>query len=444
MTSLIKRASVALLAIIVALSLSIPVLSFADDGSRSAASPSAAAEPTGDNGNLPSAGSEPDAASTTPADDCTVTLEYYENIIYEEPGIPPNAEGRYLLGTRVLTGLQEGTELDTWDYVVDIPGYFFFDAWPGHLTVSTDPDRNVIQLFYFRYSNYAYTVNYYLMTDADLAADTWSEALAPDTVAFYKLGSETIENQPYGKLVEGDAYEYKLDGAYVVDTYPAEIRVGVAPDNDTLNVLYVPESTILPDDIEIPDGIFDTETVDTPNAKPPTLPDDEIFDEDGITAVLPDKGPASGDTGDSNPKPEDSASGSNGAADDSDGSNTIAVPGAGTMTKEQIDELFRDFLGARTDEGVMEITDEMLENPVDPAIAKRIADAYTTGYENGAAAAKARCAPSLADHIICIIIMIILAVLAIVGFTLYARTRRKLKQLQEQLPTPEPPIDPLE
>ena len=442
MTGLMKRAAVVLLAIVMALSLSIPVFSFADEGSQSAASPASAAAPSGDSGNAGDADGSSTAAAT-PADDCTVTLEYYENVIYEEPGIPPNAEGRYLLGTRVLTGLQEGTELDTWDFVVDIPGYFFFDAWPGHLTVSTDPDSNVIKLFYFRYSNYSYTVNYYLMTGADLTADTWSEALAPEAVAFYKLGSEVVEDQPYGKLVEGDAYEYKLDDTYVVDTYPAQIRVGVTPDNDTLNVLYVPSSTNLPDEFEIPDGIIDTGTADTPNAKPPTLPDDETFDKDGITAVLPDREPASGDTGGDGAASGSTGSG-NGAADGSSGSDTVAVPGAGTMTKEQIDELFRDFLGAQTDEGVMEITDDMLENPVDPAIAKRIADAYTTGYENGSAAAKAQCAPSLADHIICIIIMIILAILAIVGFALYARDHRKLKQLQEQIPTPEPPIDPLE
>ncbi len=475
MTSLMKRASVALLAIVVAFSLCLPALSFADSSGQSAAadSSSAAAASSGSAASGSSAaatdgnGDGSDAAATTPADDCIVTLEYYENVISEEPGIPPDENGRYLLGTRQLTGLQEGTQLDTWDYVLDLTGYFFFDAWPAKLTVSTDPADNVIQLFYFRYSNYSYTVNYYLMTGADLAADSWSEALAPDKVEFHKLGSEVVENQPYGELVEGDAYEYKLDGAYVVDTYPPDIRVGVTPDNNTLNVLYVPQTTTLPDDIEIPDEVIDPGTVDTPNAKPPAMPNDETFDKDGITAVLPNKKPVSNevgtDSGSSAAKPAGTATPS--GSDTSDqGDATVEVPGVGAMTEEQIDELFRDFVGAESDEGVMEITDEMLANPVDPAVAKRIADAYITGYDNGTAAAEARCAPSITDHIICIIIMIILALLALIGFILYGREHGKLKRLQEaqdqaaagagataaaaraEAPSeqPAPPIDPLE
>ena len=42
------------------------------------------------------------------------------------------------------------------------------------------------------------------------------------------------------------------DGTYVVDTYPSEIHVGVNPDDNVINVLYVPDSANLPDDIEIP------------------------------------------------------------------------------------------------------------------------------------------------------------------------------------------------
>lgn len=444
MSSFMKKASAALLAVVVALSLSVPVLSFADSSSGSAASDSAAsAQPAGSGNSAESdaaaSGDSADSSEdgTTPADDCVVTLEYYENVTYEEPGIPPNADGRYLLGTRQITGLQAGTQLNTWDYVLNLTGFFFFDAWPAKLTVSTNPDENIIQLFYFRYNNYSYTVNYYLLTGADLNADSWSEALAPEEVEFHKLGSEVIENQPYGELVEGDAYEYKLDGTYVVDSYPAEIRVGVEPDNNSLNVLYVPQSSKLPEDVVIPDEIVDAGTAGSPNAKPPSLPNDETFDKDGITSVLPNKKPASNDT---NSTATDSAD----ATDP--GSEIVTIPGAGTMTKAEVDELFQDFVGAQSDEGIMEITDEMLANPVDPEVAKRIADAYTTGYENGTAAAEAQCAPSITDHIICIIIMIILAVLAIIGFALYGRDHRKLKQLQEQgqNPTPEPPIDPLE
>ncbi len=206
----------------------------------------------------------------TAADDCTVTLEYYENVPYDEfdPMFPPNEEGRFLLGTRVLTGLHEGDFIRTVDYIANIPGYFFFDAWPARLTVSTNPAENVIKLFYFKRYESEYTVNYYIMTGADLAADTWSGALATGDVDFYKMGSQTFHNKRFLSLINGDAYEYKLDDMYVVDSYPAQIRLGLNADDNVLNVLYVPALTNLPTETPVPD---DTNAPD--NTLPPTAPD---------------------------------------------------------------------------------------------------------------------------------------------------------------------------
>ena len=53
------------------------------------------------------------------------------------------------------------------------------------------------------------------MENADLTADNWKDALAPDDVKFVKMGSETFTDQRFDKLVKGDAYEYKIDGTYV-------------------------------------------------------------------------------------------------------------------------------------------------------------------------------------------------------------------------------------
>ena len=80
---------------------------------------------------------------------------------------------------RTLSGFHEGQELTAWSYVVDIPGYFFWDGWPNRMVVSRDPSQNVYTLNYVRLWNSEYTVNYYLMTGADLTADSWSGALAP-------------------------------------------------------------------------------------------------------------------------------------------------------------------------------------------------------------------------------------------------------------------------
>lgn len=67
----------------------------------------------------------------TPSDDCTVTIRYLEYMNYDdEPDAVIDDMGRRVLGTRVLTGLKEGDVLNAWNYVLDLPGHFFFDG--GH------------------------------------------------------------------------------------------------------------------------------------------------------------------------------------------------------------------------------------------------------------------------------------------------------------------------
>ena len=265
----------------------------------------------------------------SPADDCSITLNYYEMVMFDDPDVPKDENGLRLMGTRTLSGFHEGQELTAWSYVVNIPGYFFWDGWPNRMVVSRDPSQNV------------YTVNYYLMTGADLTADSWSGALAPQDVEFTKLGSETFTNQRFDKLIVGDAYEYKIDDTYVIDTYPAQIRLGTDPDNNVINVLYTPTSTTLPDGVEIPDDIFDYDDQIT------TLPDaveipDQIFDPDDLITTLPD------------------------------------------------DVIVEDFVGDGTDapgngetgdDETVDITDDMLDNPTDKKDAEETINAYTTGVE---------------------------------------------------------------
>jgi len=326
-----KKIAISALAAVFALALMIPAVSFADaDGQAGpdAQAPQITAEATVDAAQDGTADAAPDDAA---ADDCIVTLEYYENVGYDDPDVVPDEEGRFLLGTRVLTGLHEGDLIDTWDYVADIPGFFFFDAWPAKLKVSADPAQNIIKLFYFKTWDSEYTVNYYLMTGADLSADNWSDALDADDVDFIKMGSQTFDHQRFDSLVEGDAYEYKLNGLYVIDTYPAEIRLSTDPDDNVINVLYTPESQYLPDDIPAPG-----EPAPNPDApSTPDLPGDTTIGKDDLESTLPGS-----------------------------------------------DEVVEDFIGNNSTDEVV-VTDEMLQNTISKAEAKKIADAYRTGLHQG-------------------------------------------------------------
>lgn len=301
------------------------------------------------------------------AGDCTLTLEYYENVTYEDPEKPAEHDGRRLMGSRTLAGFSEGDYINTWDYVVNIPGYFFFDAWPARLNISTNPDENLIQLFYVRLWNSEYTVNYYLMANADLSADTWGEVLEGHPL-FYKMGSQTFSNQPFDMLVEGDAYEYSLNGLYVIDTYPAKIRLGEDTDNNVINVLYTTEISTLPDSVEIPDDI----------QPPGTLPDDEIFDKDDLIPTLPDDG----NTG-----------------------------------------IYDDFLGSAADRGELEITDEMLANPVDKDQATLVSNAYQSGVLQGEALVQTGDIEKLA-----VPIAVAVAAAAVIVFSLFMYWRKRRQE----------------
>lgn len=283
----------------------------------------------------------------TPADDCVVTVYYCEYAAYDDPDASFDEMGRKILGYYQINGLQEGEVLDAWNYVVDIPGYFFFDGWPAKLTVSTDPSQNVLTLIYVNSYDSEFTVNYYLMEGADLTADSWTGALAPSDVEFVKLGSETVKNQRIDSVVAGDAYEYKLDDVYVIDSYPSQIRLGVDPDDNVINVLYVPAVTNLPDDLVVPD-----ET---------DVPDDE-----GAGSVPPDTGDASSPDEPSVVPPDQGF--------DKDEIVDLLPSGPGS------EEVVGDFVGTDKGDGV-EITDEMIANPVDEKEAKKVADAFYSGMQ---------------------------------------------------------------
>lgn len=343
----------------------------------------AAAAEAADKGN---AAATESTASTNDAESegaaTTATIMYYENVSYDDGDTEPDENGRVLLGSYELTDVHVGQTLNAWNYVVDIPGHFFWDGWPQNLTLTDNPSDNVINLFYFKLWNNEYTVNYYLMENADLTADNWKDALAPDDVKFVKMGSETFTNQRFDQLVKGDAYEYKIDGTYVVDTYPSEIRVGVNPDDNVINVLYVPDSANLPDDIEVP--------TDTTPPSDATQPDDTTPPDDSGNGDNSADQPADGSGAD---KPADDSSADKPADTPStDGSTTPSLPNDTTFDKDEIesvlpddvkDEVVKDFIESGDAQDKTEITEEMIENPVSKSDADYVKNVYETGLKEG-------------------------------------------------------------
>ena len=389
-----------------------------------------------------------DTEASTDAAATTATIMYYENVSYDDGDVEPDDEGRVLLGTYELKDVHVGQTLNAWDYVVDIPGYFFWDGWPQNLTLSENPDDNVIKLFYFKLWNNEYTVNYYLMENADLSADNWKDALKPDDVKFIKMGSETFTDQRFDKLVKGDAYEYKIDGTYVVDTYPAEIRVGVNPDDNVINVLYVPDSPNIPDGVKPPD---DETKPDDSEATPDdtTPPDGEAAPDGGTTqpddGTTPDNGaaPAPGDTappdggeapdqsGEDNPSNELADSSNDGSASTPDDGTSAPSdrPNDTTFNKDEIeaavpskDEVVNDFIASGDAHDKVEITDEMIENPVSKTDADYVKNVYETGLREGEKLAQTGDRTAFA---VVAAVAVTAGVVAAIAFTLRHRNRRK-------------------
>lgn len=372
-----KKAAIALLAGILALTMTVPALSFAQGNTVSTmtglmtATAEADAAAAATTSSVSSGASSSSAAAATSAQNepyvgfvsegtsesrpgepsaefraqgtCTATIRYVENLWEEDPNKPIDEDGRVVLGTHEVTGLHEGDVLHAWDYVVDIPGHFFFDGWPLDLTVSSDPAQNVMTLIYVKLWNCEYTVNYYMMEGADLTANNWADALKPEGVTFTKIASETVGDQIYDTLVKGDAYEYQVDGMYVIDTYPAEIRVGVDPDDNVINVLYTSSYAAGPDSVEVPEDYAIPGDSTTPDDAP--MPDDGTFDKDDIIDILPDG----------------------------------VGPG---------DEIYDDFLGTTVRPGELVVTDEMLQHPVNKEQATLTAQAYATGLQQNSGLAQ--------------------------------------------------------
>ena len=233
----------------------------------------------------------------------TMTFNYYEMVHYDDPDwFHPT--GLRLLRTHTVEGLNVGDTLNTWDYVEDIDGYFFFDATPANPVVSDDESQNVVDLLYMNPEVNTYTVNYYRVSGHDADANTESSAAVGDaTVAdidgvslrFEHVGGETVDGQYFNKKIVGTDVAPEIDSLLFLDSYPQSIRVQTSHDANVLNLLYADNHVTLPDRIEVPDD----EPADEPGAG--LSPDDGEADESAPEGTEP------GETapGDTTPAPSD-------------------------------------------------------------------------------------------------------------------------------------------
>lgn len=251
----------------------------------------------------------------------TMTFYYCEMVHYDDDPDFSHPTNMRLLYTRTVEGLNVGDELNTWDYVEPINGYFFFDAIPAKPVVVEDESQNGVELRYTNPEVNQYTVNYYRMTDGedtreasgdeadDSAASDSEEAddvlvdeVGDELVAFEKIKSETVSQQRFNRLVNGDQLAQPLEDLMYVDSYPSSIRVTTDPDKNVINLLYADTMTSLPDDTDVTeDSNTDTDTEEKPNPDAgATTPD-----------ATPDNGATTPDTDTDNGSTDDSTDAAN-------------------------------------------------------------------------------------------------------------------------------------
>lgn len=264
----------------------------------------------------------------------TMTFYYCEMVHYDDDPDFSHPTNMRLLYTRTVEGLNVGDELDTWDYVEPINGYFFFDAIPAKPVVVEDESQNGVELRYTNPEVNQYTVNYYRMTDgedtreasgdeagdnatsdSEEADDVLVDEVGDELVAFEKIKSETVSQQRFNRLVNGDQLAQPLEDLMYVDSYPSSIRVTTDPDKNVINLLYADTMTSLPDDTDVTeDSSTDTETEEKPNPDAGTTAPDAT---PGNGTTVPDTEADSGST-DNNANGADADSAADGSDNDAD------------------------------------------------------------------------------------------------------------------------------
>lgn len=231
--------------------------------------------------------------------DYSMTFYYCEFVSYDDPTFD-HPSGQRLLHSHTVTGLNLGDQLDTWDYVANIEGYFFFDAIPARPVVVEDESQNGVELRYMNPHLNEYTINYYRICDGeephgDAEPETETahratgennddserlvETINGQKVAFDKIKSVTVDEQPCNIKVEGHSWAHELDDLMYLDSFPASIRLSTDPASNVINLVYADTMASLPDDTEVADKPENgSEPDSTPGETTPSTPDDSTTD----------------------------------------------------------------------------------------------------------------------------------------------------------------------
>lgn len=210
-----------------------------------------------------------DPALSADAQTTSLTVYYCEIMPFDESIDHPS--NMRLLQTKTFDGLPVGETFNSWDYVENLDGYFFFDGWAESYVLSENPEENNLQLHYFATQNNSATVNYYIMSeDPTDDYETYQSfqsdlvEIGGESILFTKLGEYQLEGLRFNRPVTGEDHAIAIDDLMFVESFPSSIQVSTSPEDNIINLLYAPALTTLPDDLLVDEGSTTPPAVDEP------------------------------------------------------------------------------------------------------------------------------------------------------------------------------------
>ena len=105
--------------------------------------------------------------------------------------------------------------------IIGIEGYDYHSIAPAILTIGTDNNENIINIYYKRITNLSYTINYYLQGTTT------------------KLATSVVEtNQPYDKEVLAEDYIIPIDGYNYAGESKDKIRLKINNEENVIDIYY--------------------------------------------------------------------------------------------------------------------------------------------------------------------------------------------------------------
>lgn len=169
----------------------------------------------------------------------SVTVNYYEGAGYEdeEQTVPIVI----LRETRTFDGVEVGSKIDPWDYVVQFPDLMFFDGWADNVIADADPANNQVTLKYFR-MRWPLTIRYYAVSedgsDASAAAELVRDAAPAAAFGYRYLGEYQTPTQPWGQVIDSDLLAVPVEGMVHLGADRDEVEIRNVPSENQVNVFY--------------------------------------------------------------------------------------------------------------------------------------------------------------------------------------------------------------